>query len=107
MVRRRRKPMQNLREKDIFRTSPISWPMPAVWLCRTSNGFRTCKISFGLKMRLPEKLRDILVKAFHEVLQMSQKQEVEMRLGRFDDRHRSRCAGDAMARLVCMIMRVN
>jgi glutamate dehydrogenase (NAD(P)+) len=35
---------------------------------------------FWTEEEITRKLRDILVKAFHEVLQMSQKQEVEMRL---------------------------
>jgi glutamate dehydrogenase (NAD(P)+) len=68
-----------LRQKDIFVIPDILANAGGVvvsyfeWVQDLQNFFWT-------EEEITKKLRDILVKAFHEVLQMSQKQEVEMRL---------------------------
>ena len=68
-----------LRDKDIFVIPDILANAGGVvvsyfeWVQDLQNFFWT-------EDEITRKLRDILVKAFHEVLQMSQKQEVEMRL---------------------------
>ncbi len=68
-----------LRQKDIFVIPDILANAGGVvvsyfeWVQDLQNFFWT-------EEEITKKLRDILVKAFHEVLQMSQKQDVEMRL---------------------------
>ena len=68
-----------LRQKDIFVIPDILANAGGVvvsyfeWVQDLQNFFWT-------EEEITRKLRDILVKAFHEVLQMSQKQDVEMRL---------------------------
>jgi len=68
-----------LRDKDVFVIPDILANAGGVvvsyfeWVQDLQNFFWT-------EEEITRKLRDILVKAFHEVLQMSQKQEVEMRL---------------------------
>ena len=68
-----------LRDKDIFVIPDILANAGGVvvsyfeWVQDLQNFFWT-------EEEITRKLRDILVKAFHEVLQMSQKQQVEMRL---------------------------
>jgi len=68
-----------LRDKDIFVIPDILANAGGVvvsyfeWVQDLQNFFWT-------EEEITRKLRDILVKAFHEVLQMSQKEEVEMRL---------------------------
>ena len=68
-----------LRQKDIFVIPDILANAGGVvvsyfeWVQDLQNFFWT-------EEEITKKLRDILVKSFHEVLQMSQKQDVEMRL---------------------------
>ena len=68
-----------LRQKDIFVIPDILANAGGVvvsyfeWVQDLQNFFWT-------EQEITKKLRDILVKAFHEVLQMSQKQDVELRL---------------------------
>jgi glutamate dehydrogenase (NAD(P)+) len=68
-----------LRQKDIFVIPDILANAGGVvvsyfeWVQDLQNFFWT-------EEEITKKLRDILVKAFHEVLQMSQKQDVELRL---------------------------
>ena len=68
-----------LRDKDVFVIPDILANAGGVvvsyfeWVQDLQNFFWT-------EEEITKKLRDILVKAFHEVLQMSQKQDVEMRL---------------------------
>jgi glutamate dehydrogenase (NAD(P)+) len=68
-----------LRQKDIFVIPDVLANAGGVvvsyfeWVQDLQNFFWT-------EEEITKKLRDILVKAFHEVLQMSQKQDVEMRL---------------------------
>ena len=68
-----------LRQKDIFVIPDILANAGGVvvsyfeWVQDLQNFFWT-------EEEITKKLRDILIKAFHEVLQMSQKQDVEMRL---------------------------
>ena len=68
-----------LRQKDIFVIPDVLANAGGVvvsyfeWVQDLQNFFWT-------EEEITKKLRDILVKAFHEVLQMSQKEEVEMRL---------------------------
>ncbi len=79
MVRRRRKPIRSCGDKGIFVIPDILANAGGVvvsyfeWVQDLQNFFWT-------EEEVTKKLRDILVKAFHEVLDMSQKQKVDMRM---------------------------
>ena len=79
MVRRRRKPMQILRDKDIFVIPDILANAGGVvvsyfeWVQDLQNFFWT-------EEEVTKKLRDILVKAFHEVPSDEPETKVDMRL---------------------------
>ncbi len=95
-----------LREKGVFLIPDILANAGGVvvsyfeWVQDLQNFFWT-------EDEVNSKLRDVLVKAFHQVLEMSQKHSVDMRHGGAHDRHRSGDPRDAVARALRIIIQAS